>query len=158
MKSFLFRPCIFYTLCLGHSSLSPTWLAYLHLLVLSSNITSSGRDLPDHHSPGPPPAFNPSTDHTYLITCIFFIGSFLLWKFYFLWYGLPFEQMVQRNGHEAKNLLFSPLDHLDQWPTEELPFFLNAEWGRQRRRHPSQVAEQNQKEETWISLVECGRD
>ena len=114
MKSFLFRPCIFYTLCLRHSSLEP------HLAGLFASFSAQLKhhllkeDLPDHHSPGPPPAPLTPPDHClphhlYLLYRIFLTLEIL---FSLVW--VAFEQMVQRNGHEAKNLLFSPLDHLDQ--------------------------------------------
>lgn len=92
MRSFLFRPGIFYTLCPGPSFLEP------HLAGLFASFSAQLKhhllreDLAHHHSPGPLPAPLTSLTTAYLITCIFFIGSFLIWKLYFLWYGLPLNK------------------------------------------------------------------
>lgn len=114
MRSFLFRPGIFYTLCLGPSSLEP------HLAGLFASFSAELKhhllreDSAHHHGPGPPPAPLTSTDHCLPHHLYFLYRIFLNLETLFSLVWVALEQMVQCDGHEARNLFFFPLDHLDQ--------------------------------------------
>lgn len=134
MRSFLSRPGIFYTLCLGPSSLEP------HLAGLFASFSAQLKhhllreDLAHHRGPGPPPAPLTSTDHCLPHHLYFLYRIFLNLETLFSLVWVAFEQMVQCNGHEAKNLFFFPSRSLRSGTNRRATiFYFSKCWMRGRR-------------------------